>query len=125
MKDRNNFRNSGSSSSSASASSFPLSRHKDHHLYAEGEITHTGGGVYKVALSSVWDDNKSSFVELPVQMVSICTASKLDHNRVSLLLGDLVTVEIPTLALNPTEKVKGRIVWRQRSLSSAKSHRKA
>ena len=52
-------------------------------------------------------------------MESVCTARKMDHKRVGLLIGDNVTVEIPTEALSPGSAIKGRIVWRIRPAKTA------
>ena len=53
------------------------------------------------------------------QLESVCTARKMDHKRVGLLIGDNVTVEIPTEALSPGCTIKGRIVWRIRPAKTA------
>lgn len=80
---------------------FPQGLMKESCIYLNGEIKNSCRGTYKVML-----DNG---------MYAICTASKMDHRRISLIVGDTVTAEIPALGLSPDGPIRGRIVWRSRS----------
>lgn len=80
---------------------YPDSKKKESCIYIDGEISHAAHGIYKV--------------EADNGMEIITTSSMLDHRKVGLLMGDRVTCEIPALSLNPTDKIKGRIVFRHRS----------
>lgn len=79
---------------------YPEHLKKDACIYLEGTVTHSSRGVYKVQMEN--------------DMESICTASRMDHKRVSLLVGDNVTVEIPTASLSPGSTIRARIVWRMK-----------
>jgi len=65
-----------------------------------GEVSTSCRGSYKVLLEN--------------GMECVATARKIDsYLKVTILVGDTVTVEIPTASLSPNEKyIRGRIVWR-------------
>jgi len=79
---------------------FPDHLKKGSNIYMNGEVTSSCRGSYKVTLEN--------------GMSSMCTARKMDsYLKVSILVGDIVVVEIPPESLNPKEKyILGRIVWR-------------
>jgi translation initiation factor IF-1 len=39
----------------------------------------------------------------------------MESLKLSLLQGDEVVIEIPALALSPTEVVRGRVIWRHKT----------
>lgn len=70
-------------------------------LYIDGVIDNGAHGIYHVSLEN----------GLP----AVVTARKMEALRLSLLQGDNVVVEIPALSMSPSEKLKGRIVWRHKT----------
>ena len=69
-------------------------------LYLDGEITLASHGKYIVDLA-----------DTPLE--AICTARRMEKLRIGLMQGDVVTVEIPLLSMEPNSKrVHGRLVWR-------------
>ena len=77
---------------------FPDHLRRDDCAYMKGEVTHSCYGIHHVDLEN--------------GMKSLCTSRKMDQYKIGILLGDVVTVEIPMIGLSPTEKPRGRIVWR-------------
>ncbi len=73
-------------------------------MYLIGTVNHSSRGLYKVLLEN--------------DMEALCTASRMDHKRVSIMPGDVVTVAIPTASLSPDATLRGRICWRNRVASS-------
>ena len=80
---------------------FPEQMKKNSCIYMNGEVSHSCKGTYKVKMEN--------------GMNSICTASKMDHKRIGVLVGDYVTVEIPADSLYPGSALRGRICWRMKS----------
>lgn len=98
--DKRRGRGQGISKSPYQNKSYPDKLKKDGCIYLDGEVTFSSRGVYKVNMEN--------------GLQSICTASKMDHKRVGILLGDNVTVEIPAASLSPGSAIRGRLVWRIR-----------
>lgn len=82
-------------------SEYPDHKKKKDCIYADGVIQHAAHGTYKILC-----DND---IEV------LGKSSMLDYRKVSLLVGDRVTVEIPALSLSPDDRVKGRVVFRYRT----------
>ena len=80
--------------------SYPEDRKKADCIYIDGEVTLSCKGQYKVAAEN--------------GMEVLATASKMDHRKISLIVGDYVTLEIPTGSLTPDGPIRGRIVWRMK-----------
>lgn len=77
---------------------FPEEKKKEGCVYIDGTVEHNAHGLYNIKLEN--------------GMNCVATASKMDHYRVLIMIGDKVTVEIPMNTLSPTNKIRGRIVWR-------------
>lgn len=90
-------------SSFGGTAEFPERLRKEGCIYIDGLVTHSCRGKHKVDLEN--------------GMKAITTASKMDHRKVSILIGDKVLVEIPALSLSPNGNINGRLVWRYRKLS--------
>ncbi len=99
--DRRRGKGQGISNSPYQNKSYPENLKKEGCIYLDGEVMFSSRGVYKVMMEN--------------GLESICTASKMDHKRVGILLGDNVTVEIPAASLSPGSAIRARIVWRIRS----------
>jgi translation initiation factor IF-1 len=72
-------------------------QHKVGHIYVDGRITSTSRGLYHIQLED--------------GLVALCTARKLEHKRIKLLIGDRVCAEIPVSSISP-DRIRGRLVWR-------------
>jgi len=86
---------------SEGAAGMPEHMKKADCLYIDGEVRKGAHGMWHVSL-----DNS---------MNALCTARKMDNLKIGLLEGDQVLCEIPLLSMNPSETLRGRIVWRHRT----------
>ena len=94
----------GHSDSNQSSPGLPDNIKKDRFIYQKGVITKVAHGTYKVNLES--------------GIETINTARRLDtFLKISLIEGDIVYVEIDPLNLTPGEVVRGRIVYREKSIA--------
>ena len=98
--DRRRGKSLGVSRSPYENAEFPDRLKKDGCIYLNGEVTFSSRGVYKVMMEN--------------DMEALCTATKMDHRRIGILLGDKVTVEVPTASLSPGSPIRARIIWRTR-----------
>jgi len=78
----------------------------DTHIELEGDIVHSTKGIFKVKPL----DNNGDYMTNPegVEQMIICTiAGKLRKNKIQLLVGDRVKIEV-----SPYDLTRGRITFR-------------
>lgn len=83
---------------SRSQKDFPNQFKKDSCAYLNGEVSLSCYGIHHVLLQN--------------GLKCICTSRKMDKLKIKILVGDVVTVEIPMSSLSTIDDLKGRVVWR-------------